>query len=1448
MGLFDVLRPIGRSLTGRTRRVWAGEQRAHLEFCALGAGELELFAERVEDVFSACDAVQWVEVNPDLGRVIVAFDRDALPLDDLVAMLEGVEDELALGGRQFHGVRSPHPADFEPVLREAIKLGADAVGLGLSLPFRLAAPIPAGVRTVGGTVAAVVNGVPRVRGLIESRFDSPLTDVALASVNVVVQGIGHGPLAPLTELAYHASSFSELLSRRRVWEAREPELFVKPSFAPLAALPPPRPAPLPDGPVERFAERAWFASLTGAGLALLATRNPARVGGALDAGLPKAARYGKEAFAATLARNVAGRGMLVVDPAALRVLDRVDCLVVQGDLLVTDDIVVPGEVSVVGDADSGEARRVVRSLFDPAQPRSTARRGGWRLGPLTRLRVEMSDRTRQRAADLGRHGAPVLGLARGRTLVALAQTRPLLRPEAEDLVALARAGGLEVAFALHPDTPAMPLEADRIVPDGDGLGDAVRSLQEEGRVVCVVAGAPSPGLRAADCGIGLHRAGETPPWGAHVICAGGLLDACFIVEACAAARATSQWSARTATLGASLAAFLALRPLPFAGLRAGTAVNGAALVTMAGATRSALALARRPRLLPRDPTPWHSLDPDAVLERIGSAREGLSPGEAARRLPPRKGQAAPPLRLARDVVDELVNPLTPILGVGAGLSLLTGAPADAAMVAGVVGLNALIGGVQRFRAEEAFAALERTGVRRVVVRRQGEDSVVDADGLVAGDVVRLRAGDAVPADCRILTSTWLEVDESSLTGESLPVAKDAAPTFAVSVSDRASMLYDGSSVAAGDALAVVVATGAATEARRAVAFGHGTPVTGVEARLQRLTDLAVPVALGSGAVTIVSGLLRRQPFARLAGGAVSLAVAAVPEGLPLLSSAAQLSAARRLARRGVLVRNSRAIEALGRVQVMCVDKTGTVTEGRLRLASVAWPGGSQAAGALSGRGRQILRAGLRATPAVTAKRPLPHPTDWAVAKGAEDNDVHVSDGATRGWERLAEMPFEPGRGFHATLGSAEGAWVLSVKGAPEIVLPRCSRWLDDGRERPLDDDARAAITADLRRLTRQGLRVLSVAQRPASHRSDLDDDRVRELSFLGFICIADPVRPTAATAVRDLHAAGIEVVMITGDHPSTAEGIAAELGLLNGHATMTGPELDELDDGELDARLPGVSVFARVTPAHKVRIVAALQRAGKVVAMTGDGANDAPAIRLAEVGIALGERSTSAARDAADLVVLDDRIEVLVEAVAEGRGMWVSVRDAVALLVGGNLGEIGFTVGGAVLAGQAPLGARQLLLVNLLTDVVPAMAIAVQPPARRSFSDLLREGPEASLGPALNSAIAWRAVCTGGAATAAWTVGRVTGPPARARTVGLAALVGAQLGQTLVSGRPSPATVAAVAGSGAVLFAVVQTPGVSHLFGCVPLDPLGWGTAAVAAATATGASVVLPRTLAVARR
>lgn len=415
-----------------------------------------------------------------------------------------------------------------------------------------------------------------------------------------------------------------------------------------------------------------------------------------------------------------------------------------------------------------------------------------------------------------------------------------------------------------------------------------------------------------------------------------------------------------------------------------------------------------------------------------------------------------------------------------------------------------------------------------------------------------------------------------------------------------------------------------------------------------------------------------------------------------------------------------------------------------------------------------------------------------------------------------------------------------VKGAPESVLPLCTTWRVGDDLRPMDAEHLRVAEEHLHGLTRRGLRVLAVASAPVANDAVLTaPEDLPALELHGFIAIADPVRSTAAAAVDLLLDAGIHLAMVTGDHPSTAEAIAAELGMLNGGAVLTGTDLELLTDDELDGVIGDVTVFARVTPLQKVRIVGAYQRIGRAVAMTGDGANDAAAIRLADAGIALGGRATDAARASADVVVADDRLETIVDAVVEGRAMWESVRGAVAILVGGNLGEMGFTIAGTMLGGQAPLNPRQLLLVNLLTDMAPALAIALREPDV-SPEALLRAGPDSSLGPALLRDIGVRAGTTASAATVAWGIARLSGTPTRARTVGLAALVGTQLAQTVVAGGTRPTVLVATGVSVAALVGVIQTPGISQFFGCRPLGPVGWSVAASSAAGATAASIVVP--------
>jgi cation-transporting ATPase I len=444
------------------------------------------------------------------------------------------------------------------------------------------------------------------------------------------------------------------------------------------------------------------------------------------------------------------------------------------------------------------------------------------------------------------------------------------------------------------------------------------------------------------------------------------------------------------------------------------------------------------------------------------------------------------------------------------------------------------------------------------------------------------------------------------------------------------------------------------------------------------------------------------------------------------------------------------------------------------------------------------------------------------------------------WRVLGELAFDPVRGYHAVIGTGPAGHRVSVKGAPEVILPRCTSWLGPEGSVTITARVRRRLESEVNRMAKKGLRVLAVAERASSERSEVGDERVNSMELMGFIGLADSVRPAAASAVSDLRAAGINIVMITGDHPSTARAIGKELDILNGHRVVSGAELERMSDAQLDAVIDDVSIFARIAPKDKVRIVRAYQRVGRIVAMTGDGANDAPAIRLAHAGIALGERGSAAAREAADLVVLDDRIETIQAAVVEGRALWASVRNAIAILVGGNLGEVAFTVSATALTGGSPLGPRQLLLVNLLTDMLPAMTIAMRPPPGQTPDTLLHEGPDSSLGAALTSQIALRAVTTAGGSFGAWLVARGTGTRRRASTVALVALVGTQLGQTAVVGGKNPLVLASSAASATALVAIVQTPGVSHFFGCTPLGPVGWAIGIGASTTATGLSVVAP--------
>ncbi|WP_433388943.1 HAD-IC family P-type ATPase [Micromonospora sp. KLBMP9576] len=1419
--------------TGLARRqVWSRPGRHHIEVHGVCQDGGDVLARQVEATLERMPGVQWARVNAPSGRVVVAVGTPEPTLRDLVAAV--ARAERASPHEPDPDIPPPHPPEEGPRTPRTLgALASDALGLTISAATRILPLTPVPGEVAGLLVAVDLH--PKLRALADRGLRAdPRADLLFPLAEAVVLGLTGSWAGLVLDGAQRVVQWGEARAQAHAWAGAEHRLTGHPERAVARVPKADRPRPKPADPVEKYVSR-----MLNAGAAAVATIPVVGAKRAAALGLstlPKAPGSGREGYAAELGRILARRGVVAMDRAVLRELDRIDTLVLDAAVLGSDRGVLT-DLAPLGGADTGQVAQRAFALFEPAAPRELRHADGWRLGPLAALDVEEPvdtvDSRRLRDA-----GGCLLGLADGDTLTAVVRVEPEPAPGVDALPAAARQAGLRLVVA--GDDERRHGFADTHLPGRDRLAESVRTLQRDGAVVMVVSGDPAA-LAAADCGLGLSAPEDLPPWGAHLLVGADLRVAALLVEAAGVARRMTRQNIGLAVAGTGLGALNALTapPARLPG-RAVTAVNGAAALAFAHGVLRAHRLPDRTDRPAPPVTAWHLMPSPAVLDRLGSGPDGLTTGEAERRRGDATAGPSGATGLLAAFVDELANPLTPVLAAGAVLSATFGSLVDAALVGGVVGGSALLGAVHRHNTERSLAELLARSAVTARVRRDGATRVLPAEDLVPGDVVLLEPGDAVPADCRVLESTGLETDESSLTGESLPVAKTDRPVVAAAVADRRSMLYESTTVAAGHGTAVVVATGADTEAGRSLAMARlAPPSSGVEARLGRLTRAAIPLAAGSAVAVAGAGLLRGVPLAQTAATAANLAVASVPEGLPFLVNAAQLAAARRLAEHGALVRNPRTIEALGRVDVLCFDKTGTLTEGELKLAGVGDDGRYTPLDRLDDDLRPILAVALRATP-TAEPGDLAQQTDRAVRSGAQAAGVTEPTGA-RGWEPVGGLPFEPSRGYHATVGRAVDGLLLSVKGAPESVLPRCSRRRTaGGHDEPLDDAGRAGLHALLADRAGAGHRILAVAECRVDA-PDVTDEQVRGLTFVGFLALADGVRESAAPAVRRIRQAGVHTIMITGDHPATAEAIAATISDHEDQRVVTAAELDQLDDEAIAARLAATDVVARCTPAHKVRIIQALQKCGRTVAMTGDGANDAPAIRLADVGIALGRRGTPAARAAADLVVTDDRLETIIATLVEGRAMWSSVRHALSILVGGNLGEIAFSVLTAAATGRSALTGRQLLLVNLLTDLAPALAIAVRPPAADHADDLLREGPDTSLGETMTREIGLRAAATTLGATAGWTLARYTGRRRRAGTVALVSLVGTQLGQTVLAGGTSPSVLASTAASAGVLVAVVQTPGVSQFFGCTPLGPVAWTIATGSALGATFANGALSR-------
>ncbi|QUR65861.1 cation-translocating P-type ATPase [Mycobacterium spongiae] len=1516
---------------------WHSGQRVHFDLDPLlPFPRWQEHAAVVEEPVRRIPGVAKAHVEGAMGRLVVEIEADAdsdAVLDDVRDIVASVATDLSPSASAPRAAPFADPGDPLAILVPLTAAAMDLVALGASITGWVAR-VPAAPQTTRAA-AALINHQPRMVSLLESRLGRVGTDIALAATTAAANGLTQAVGTPLLDLVQRSLQISEASAHRRVWREREPQL-ASPTRPQAPVVPVISSAGAKSqeprhswaaaaageashvvvggavdaaidtekgsiaGPVERYADSAANGVLVAAASALVAGGGTEDAAGAILAGVPRAAHMGRQAFAAVLGRGLAQTGELVLDPGALRRLDRVQVVVIDGAALRGDHRAVLCAWGHEPGWDDDRVYEVADALLhgeeapepDPDELPATGARLAWirSQGPAATPAQGLEH------ADLVVDGQCVGSVDVGWEV----------DPYAIPLLQTANRTGSRVVLRHVAGTEDLSASVGSMHPPGTPLLQLVRELRADRGPVLLITAVHGDfastdtlaALAIADVGVALDDPRAATPWTADIITGTDLAAAVRILSAIPVARSASESAVHLAQGGTTLAGLLlvtgeqARTTNPASFRRWLNPVNAAAATALVSGSWSATNVVRLPDPTPQPLTAWHALDPEIVYARLaGGARPlAVEPGTPAWRrivsdlsyeplVSPLRGPADFLGRLAVATRHELSDPLTPILAVGAAASAIVGSNVDALLVAGVMTVNAITGGVQRLRAEAAAAELfaeQDQLVRRVVVpavattrrrldaaRRATRTVTIAAKSLRVGDVIDLAAPEVVPADARVLVAEDLEVDESFLTGESLPVDKQADPV-AVNDPDRASMLFEGSTIVAGHARAIVVATGVGTAAQRAIsAVAHVETSAGVQARLRELTSKVLPLTLAGGASVTALALLRRASLRQAVADGVAIAVAAVPEGLPLVATLSQLAAAQRLTAHGALVRSPRTVEALGRVDTICFDKTGTLTENRLRVVR-AVPSNSEAPSPVTDttdpRSAAVLRAAARASTQPHDGGGHAHATDEAILTAAH---ALTGDGDAQ-WTLLAEVPFESSRGYAAAIGTANasGPPILMLKGAPETILPRCRFGDPDA-----DVEHAESVVHDL---AAQGLRVLAVAQRPWDNGTTDDDETdadavdvaAHDLELLGYVGLADTARESARPLIEELLDADRHVVLITGDHPTTARAIARQLGLPADAHVVTGAELSGLDEDASAKLVADVQVFARVSPEQKVQIVAALQRAGRVTAMVGDGANDAAAIRMADVGIGVSGRGSSAARGAADIVLTDDDLGVLLDALVEGRSMWAGVRDAVTILVGGNVGEVLFTIIGTAFGpGRAPVGTRQLLLVNLLTDMFPALAIAVTSQyddpeedgdltdeeveqARRARQRAVLIEPAPSLDTPLMRQIVNRGVVTAAGATAAWAIGRWTpGSERRTATMGLTALVTTQLGQTLLTRSHSPLVVATALGSAGALIGIVQTPVLSQFFGCTPLGPVAWTGVFTATAGATAVSALAPKWL-----
>jgi P-type Ca2+ transporter type 2C len=741
---------------------------------------------------------------------------------------------------------------------------------------------------------------------------------------------------------------------------------------------------------------------------------------------------------------------------------------------------------------------------------------------------------------------------------------------------------------------------------------------------------------------------------------------------------------------------------------------------------------------------WHNRSAEEVLAHLGSSATGLSAAEAAQRLAAsglnelKAGKRISPLQIFLGQFKSLIIWILIAAGIISGA---LGEVLDTIAILAIVILNAIIGFYQEFNAEQSIAALKKMTAPQAKVRRDGQVISIPASGIVAGDILALEAGDLVAADARLLTAASLKCIESALTGESEAVTKEPATLKpgAVPLGDRVNMVFMGTSVAAGTGQAVVVTTAMKTELGRIAGLieeagaDQGTPL---QRKLDAFGRILVWTALGIVALLFGLGWLRgTKPF-ELFMTSISLAVAAVPESLPAVVTVALSMGVLRMARRRALVRKLAAVETLGSTNVICTDKTGTLTVGQMTARALYVAGQSyEVTGEGYGPEGEVRFEGKKVEAPHTAPllelatvllgcnnahlvqengrwKTVGDPTEGALLA------VGLKAGGKQ--ERIEkelpkhhEIPFDSDRKHSAVIRKMpDGKLRAFINGAPDVLLERCTDFYTSTGVRPMNDEDRQNIVAQNTAMAQQALRVLGSAWRDLDNMSSggfTEAAGERELVFVGLTGMYDPPRSEAKDAIAKCGAAGIRVVMITGDHPHTAVAIAHELGIASAAAAVTGADLDKMSDEELRRRSPEIAIYARVSAEHKLRIVRALKANEAVVAMTGDGVNDAPAINGADIGVAMGKSGTEVTKQAADMIITDDNFATIVAAVEEGRGIYDNIRKTLQYLLAGNTGELLLMTICVVIGLPAPLLPIHLLWINLVTDGLPALCLATDP-------------------------------------------------------------------------------------------------------------------------------------------